>query len=59
MGKPTGFMEIARKERKYQPVEIRVKNFDEFTSFLDLTPNIEILKKRASKIDMAIKLYLT
>jgi glutamate synthase (NADPH/NADH) small chain len=31
MGKPAGFMEIARKERKYKPVEMRVKNFDEFT----------------------------
>lgn len=30
MGKPTGFMEIPRKERVYLPVEQRVSNFREF-----------------------------
>ncbi len=31
MGKPTGFMEIARKERKYAPATERVKHYKEFT----------------------------
>jgi len=31
MGKPTGFMEIARKERHYLPVKQRVTNYQEFT----------------------------
>ena len=30
MGKPTGFIEVERKDRSYLPVEVRVKNFDEF-----------------------------
>ena len=30
MGKPTGFIEIERKERHYLPVEQRVKNYREF-----------------------------
>ncbi len=30
MGKVTGFLEIARKDRSYRPVEERIKNFDEF-----------------------------
>ncbi len=30
MGKPTGFMEISRKDRKYMPVEERVHNYKEF-----------------------------
>ncbi len=31
MGKPTGFMEISRKDRKYRPVEERIHHFKEFT----------------------------
>ncbi len=30
MGKPTGFMEIDRKDRPYLPVKSRIKNFQEF-----------------------------
>jgi len=30
MGKPTGFMEISRKDRKYRPVEERIQHFKEF-----------------------------
>jgi len=30
MGKPTGFLEIERHDRKYEPVAERIKNFDEF-----------------------------
>jgi glutamate synthase (NADPH/NADH) small chain len=30
MGKPTGFMEIERQERTYEPVAKRLKNYDEF-----------------------------
>ena len=30
MGKPTGFMEISRKDRKYRPVEERVHHYKEF-----------------------------
>ena len=30
MGKPTGFMEIARNERQYKPVKNRIKHFQEF-----------------------------
>ncbi|MGF1547956.1 MAG: glutamate synthase subunit beta [Thiotrichales bacterium] len=31
MGKPTGFMEIQRRDRAYAPVNERVKNYTEFT----------------------------
>ncbi|HXN42611.1 MAG TPA: glutamate synthase, partial [Xanthobacteraceae bacterium] len=30
MGKVTGFLEIERKDRKYQPVEERVRHWHEF-----------------------------
>jgi glutamate synthase (NADPH) small chain len=30
MGKPTGFLEFERADRKYEPVETRIKNWDEF-----------------------------
>jgi len=30
MGKPTGFMEYARQERDYKPVEERIKHYEEF-----------------------------
>ena len=31
MGKPTGFIEIARRERSYAPEKERLKHYDEFT----------------------------
>ena len=31
MGKPTGFMEIARRDRSYAPTEQRLHHYDEFT----------------------------
>ncbi len=30
MGNPTGFMEIQRKERRYEPVDQRIRNYREF-----------------------------
>ncbi|MGZ9032716.1 MAG: glutamate synthase, partial [Burkholderiaceae bacterium] len=30
MGKPTGFLEFERADRKYEPVESRVKHWHEF-----------------------------
>ncbi len=30
MGKPTGFLEIARQDRSYAPIEQRIKHYDEF-----------------------------
>ncbi len=30
MGKPTGFLEIARQDRTYAPIEQRIKHYDEF-----------------------------
>ena len=30
MGKPTGFLEIRRRERAYEPATSRVGHFDEF-----------------------------
>ena len=35
----------------------KFKNFNEFIEFLDFPQNIEILKNRANKIDMAIKMF--
>jgi glutamate synthase (NADPH/NADH) small chain len=31
MGKPTGFMEIARRDRSYAPAARRLKHYNEFT----------------------------
>ena len=30
MGKPTGFLEIEREDRRYEPVEERVRHWEEF-----------------------------
>ena len=30
MGKPTGFLEFARADRKYEPVDARIKHWHEF-----------------------------
>ena len=35
MGKVTGFMELDRVEKDYQPVEDRIKHFKEFLIPLD------------------------
>ena len=35
MGKPTGFLEIDREDRKYKPVEERLKHYKEFVVPLD------------------------
>ena len=45
MGKVTGFLEVDRKDRKYQPKHKRIKNFDEF--FVPLSE--KDLKKQASR----------
>ena len=37
MGKVTGFMELDRVERDYEPVEDRIKHFKEFLIPLDQT----------------------
>ncbi|MCC0010403.1 MAG: glutamate synthase subunit beta, partial [Hyphomicrobiaceae bacterium] len=44
MGKPTGFLEFERAERKYAPVEERVKNWQEF---------VEPLSEAATKTQAA------
>ncbi|MBT5264837.1 MAG: glutamate synthase subunit beta [Rhodospirillaceae bacterium] len=35
MGKPTGFLEIERRDRSYAPVSDRIENFDEFLVALE------------------------
>ena len=45
MGKPTGFLELERSERKYEPVEARVKHWHEFVVPLS-EPDV---KKQASR----------
>jgi glutamate synthase (NADPH/NADH) small chain len=45
MGKPTGFLEIAREDRHYQKPEIRKQNYNEFIE--PLAP--EVLKGQASR----------
>ncbi|MBT5228818.1 MAG: glutamate synthase, partial [Methylococcales bacterium] len=37
MGKPTGFIEIPRQERRYQPAADRVQHYDEFVISLTET----------------------
>lgn len=51
MGKPTGFMEIPRKERRYQPVHQRVRNYREFV--IDLS-NTELRDQGARCMDCGI-----
>ena len=51
MGKPTGFMEIPRKERRYQPVHQRVRNYREFV--IDLS-NTELREQGARCMDCGI-----
>jgi glutamate synthase (NADPH/NADH) small chain len=51
MGKPTGFMEIPRSDRRYLPANERIKNFREFT----LTPSdAEISQQGARCMDCGI-----
>ncbi|MDE0096700.1 MAG: glutamate synthase subunit beta [Gammaproteobacteria bacterium] len=51
MGKPTGFMEIPRKERRYKPVHQRVRNYREFV--IDLS-NTELRDQGARCMDCGI-----
>lgn len=51
MGKITGFMEIAHKDRVYLPVEQRVKNFDEFVVNLGVN---ELRRQGARCMDCGI-----
>ena len=51
MGKPTGFMEIPRKERRYKPVHQRVRNYREFV--IDLS-NTELREQGARCMDCGI-----
>ena len=45
MGKPTGFLEVERRDRGYAPVAERVKHWREFTE----TPSPEAIGKQASR----------
>jgi glutamate synthase (NADPH/NADH) small chain len=51
MGKPTGFMEYARVDRSYAPVEDRITNYREFTMSL---PEDEISRQGARCMDCGI-----
>lgn len=51
MGKPTGFMEIPRRERRYEPVDQRVRNYREFV--VDLS-NAELRDQGARCMDCGI-----
>ena len=45
MGKPTGFLEVERRDRKYAPVAERVQHFKEFVE----EPGPEAVAKQASR----------
>jgi len=45
MGKPTGFLEIARQERSYKPVAERIKHYDEFV----IPPSEETLNAQGAR----------
>ena len=45
MGKPTGFLELDREDRKYKPVEERLKHYKEFVIPL----SEDAVKKQASR----------
>ena len=51
MGKPTGFMEIVRKDRRYKPVDQRIRNYREFV--IDLS-NAELRDQGARCMDCGI-----
>ena len=51
MGKPTGFMEIDRRDRSYRPVEERIAHFDEFV--VDLSTE-ELSRQGARCMDCGI-----
>ena len=45
MGKPTGFMELARTERSYEAPSDRIKHYREFT----LAPSDEKMAEQGSR----------
>ena len=51
MGKPTGFLELDRTDRKYEPVEGRVKHWHEFVKPL---PEAEVKNQAARCMDCGI-----
>jgi glutamate synthase (NADPH/NADH) small chain len=51
MGKPTGFLELDRADRKYEPVEGRVKHWHEFVVPL---PEAEVKKQASRCMDCGI-----
>ena len=51
MGKPTGFLEIQRRERAYGPVKERIRHFQEFTIPL---PDTEVRHQGARCMDCGI-----
>ena len=51
MGKPTGFLELDRADRKYKPVEERVKHYKEFVVPL---PEGEVKKQASRCMDCGI-----
>ena len=51
MGKPTGFLEFERAERKYEPVEVRTKHWHEFVVPL---PESDVKTQAARCMDCGI-----
>jgi glutamate synthase (NADPH/NADH) small chain len=51
MGKPTGFLELDRADRKYEPVEARVKHWHEFVVPL---PEADVKKQASRCMDCGI-----
>jgi glutamate synthase (NADPH/NADH) small chain len=51
MGKPTGFLEIERQERSYEPAQVRVKTWKEFVHPM---PAAEVGKQAARCMDCGI-----
>ena len=51
MGKPTGFMEIARAERRYAPADERIKHYREFTL---VTSDVDMSQQGARCMDCGI-----
>ncbi|MFM8377665.1 MAG: glutamate synthase, partial [Phenylobacterium sp.] len=51
MGKPTGFLEVARRDRDYQPPQERLRNYREFVNPL---PTPELVAQASRCMDCGI-----
>ena len=51
MGKPTGFLEVARRDRDYQPAQERLRNYREFVNPL---PTAELVDQASRCMDCGI-----